>query len=1269
MRLLEVNGDDPSAYTAEDRVVLARYSGWGGIGSSLNEYYTDTRVTASMWSVLRNLGVAAGATVLEPSCGTGVFFHTAPPDVRVVGVELDGTSARIAHILHVSQHHEIVHSSLERFATSNTMRYDAVIGNAPFGIRGEHIRDDKRHLPTAEQYFLDTCADKLAPGGVLALIVPTDIMDGQNTRKFREDLLRKAEFIGAHRLPNTAFGHAHTEVVTDVVFFRRRQDDVAGALLATPAETLKTLSVWDREFISGSYFARRGCANVHGQVEEGWRAKAKVGRDFTVIGEMDGVADKIAAWTPPSLPLSASPGLERILNALKDDPELRTKAERMSASWRPYAGPSHAVAGETISAAEQPTVARSLAAGADLAGLIDYLFNMERSSAISVDRVASLRISLQERLKEYVAEFGIPARDPHLQAAALQDKRFYRLIGAVHPDGSFSDLVTGPVAVDAVHDQIAVAARRLVVDREHFTADALAGLWGGELAQARRFLLTSQEYAIADDGMTWMSRDEYLSGDLYDKWDALKAVAATGTLPDEITSRLAVQAQWLEETIGPRTLEDVEITMRSAWVPIDILAEFLAEKTSTKTAAAVTTAVTVTFEDGVYTIKGSDKWGYAPEAIRLTEKYLNRLTIHKNDWPRIEELDSEFKEWICGTKHRERVEDLYNRKYRGLKPRTYSDQPIEVPGLTRNISLNPYHWPGIRWALAQGKGIIAADVGLGKTIRALIIAKLLRTMGLSKKPLIVVPKSVLANWVAEIEQWFPGSKILTVGETVTRTKDGKLRAKADGPPERKRKWHNLSQTDYDFILITYPAFNEIDLDPLTKGELVERDFWVQRADKLDTQGRNAPSLRKAIVKIREAYKQAVAKRDFIKRTDAIYFNDIGVDAIFVDEAANYKNLWAARSRRGGVPKFLGGSGQSDRALDLYLKAMWLRQQHDGKGVYGLTATPTKNSPLEVYSMLAHVAPEAFERIGIRNSEEFIDRFCEFKEELILTVSGEIERANVTVGFKNMIELRDIMKLWIDHQTADDVGLRLPAKDERMHFLEMSETQQAVYATLREQARQALRSQKKSDSAETHIFSIMDRMAKAAMDLEILNQARYAGERSPKYAEAAQIIAEGARAGGGQIVFADYVATHQRMVDALVAEGIPREWIAIINAQETESSASRQNVVDEFRGGKVRIVIGNTPTMGEGVNLQFGTTDIHHLDLPWEPASLQQRNGRGLRQGNINDAVRQHYYMMQGSFDGYRHRWLTVSSSGWTCSGVVATGWKISPEEHPSAARK
>lgn len=1226
---LEILRSKPAGdLTHEDRAVLSQYSGTGGIGDSLNEFYTDTRVAAGMWKALYDMGLPDGAEVLEPSCATGVFMHTAPAGVRVTGVELDENSAGIARALH-GDRHEVHNASLERFARQDGRQFDAVIGNPPFGLRGSLIKDDKPDLSTAEAYFIDTALDKCKPGGLVALIVPSGVMDSRSGRSFRERMLRKGTFLGALRMPNTAFEHAHTGVTTDVIFLRKRPDDVAGALMTVDQDVLRKLGVWDDDFLAGRYFTDgEGQSRILGTMTEGWRAKAGMGQDITVEGSMIGVPEAIAGFRPSGSP-QGQPTVPDILDAIGDDEQARQRALG-GANKRPYGeakvGDTKVVDGVTYVLQGDPPRWHKVEDLMQRPEVADALPLAEEIDRLMTGRAAD-RPALEAAIRAYVEKHGNPGKLKELQAAAGQDKVLYRLIGAVKPDGSLSDAVTGRLA-EKLEGTFDVIAHTLATRDGSFSVDRLAEQLGKDPDEVLDTLYASPLYAHDPGAGTWTTMDAYLSGDLWPKLDAVNAALEQDEADPALKEKYRKQAQALEDAIDPAALEDVFVTVNSAWIPLDIVSEFFTRKNEEGNQwQRDLPPVQITFANGVYSVTGGNPHG----DTKLLERHLNRTGVRKDDLPTIRRWDREFHEWLCASPYRDRIEDLYNRKFRGFLAREYSKEPFEVPGLNPE-GLKDYQWAGLRWALETGKGIIAADVGLGKTARGLILARMAKVSGQAKKPVIVVPKSVLANWVVEANKWFPGASVLTIGGEFEIDENGEVTGKDDTAADRKRKYHDLTQNDYDFVLISQPAFNELDVSPALKGNYLADDFWVQRGEALGHAGD------KRIRRVREQFEQSAARREFGQRTDAIYFDELGVDMLMIDEGHAYKNLYAARNRFGESPKFLGGQGLSNRSFDLSFKARYIRDTNGGKNVYMLTATPTKNSPLEIYSMLSYIAPEAFERIGIRNSEEFIDRFCEFERQNILGTNGEIEEALVTVGFKNMNELRGIMRRYIDRTTAEDVGLKLPERNDHTHMVDMDDRQKAVYAQLREMAEES--ANKKDAVGDAHIFSIMDKMNKASIDLALLGHPDDADHESPKYVEAAKHIAAGAKE-GGQVVFSDYVDTHEKLANMLVRAGIPRNQIGVINAKVASSSAKRQKISDQFNAGKLKVVIGNTATMGEGINLQKGTTDIHHLDIPWEPASVQQRNGRGLRQGNINEAVRIHTYLSKGSFDGYR--WMTVSA--------------------------
>lgn len=1213
-------------YSADDLAQFRQYSGNGGVGDSLNEYYTDPGVARGMWATIAAMGVTSG-TACEPSCATGVFLHTAPAGFKVTGVELDPTSASVALALH-GDRHEIHTACFERFATTDDRQFDVVIGNPPYGSRGKFVQYDKKNISDAEQYFTDTALDKCKPGGIVALVVPTGILDSKTNRSLRENLLRKGEFLGAQRMPNTAFEHSHTEVTTDVVYFRKRPDDVAGALGTVDQATLQKLGIWDEEFISGAYFTGRGAENVLGTMTEGWRAKAGMGNDITVEGSMDGVADAVATFSPASE--TAPVTMHQVLDALGDDEAAKDRA--VSAAFRrPYAGTAKVGDTKTVDGiayilqgdpprwhrVDEFMQSEAISDAQRLGQEIDTL--MTGSGA--VDRPA-----LEAGIRAYVEKHGNPNDNPDLQVAARTDKTIYRLLGAVNRKGELSDAVRGqaPRKIEGGFDATAQVLA-LQHDGGTFTGAELAERLGKPLDEVVDQLAADPRYAYAGAGQ-WTTMDAYLTGELWPKLDAARAALESGAEPDMADKR-RLQVERLEKTIDAKSLDDVEITLTSAFVPTHVLSAYLNWKQFESPDANDWTkkqpTVEVTFADGVYKISGGNQYG----ELRLLDKMLNRSGVKKDERDQVDAMNAEFKEWLCSSTYRDAVEDLYNRSFRGFVAPEYSNEPIDVPGLAADRTVRDWRWSSLRRSLATGKGIIADDVGLGKTLGGLLLARMAKVQGSAKKPIIVVPKSVLANWYDESQTWFPGSRVLTIGANFATGKNGELVGKDDSAAERKRKYHDLTQNDYDFILISEPAFEEVDLNPELKENYYSQDFWVQRGESMGNAG---DKRRKAI---RENYEQHIAQREFSDRTDAIWFDQLGVDMLIADEMHHQKNLYAARARFGDQPKFLGGQGLSNRALDFNLKTRFIRENNGGKNVHGLTATPTKNSPLEIYSMLSHIAPEAFERIKIRNSEEFLDRFCEFTPDKVLSTQGEIEDATVVSGFKNLDELREIMSRYIDRRTAEQVGLKLPSRDDRMHLVDMTKAQQQVYAELRELAEES--AGKKDATGDAHIFAIMDKMNKAALDLSLLDASTHAGAESPKYKELAKQCVEGAKE-GGQIVFSEYIASHDKIVQALVDAGFKREEIGVINAQVAASSVKRQNIAHALNAGKLKVVVGNA-TMAEGLNMQKTTTDIHHLDVPWEPATLQQRNGRGLRQGNMNESLRIHTYLSRGSFDGYRYQ--------------------------------
>lgn len=1245
--------------TDDELNTLSSYTGRGGIGDSLNEYYTPLSLAEAMWRLAEKCGFRGGP-VLEPSCGTGVFLRTAPLNARVTGVELSSTSAALARLIHEPAGHEIIARSFEQMATTDIRQFEMVIGNPPFGVRGDNIQIDKRNLTTAQEYFIDTALSKAVTGGLVIYVLPTSVMDGAgHYNRFRAEMLLKAEFVTAFRLPNSAFTAAGTNIPTDLLVLRKRDEEIVAAASVLSAQERAELGLHDPQIVSGDYFTGRGKANILGVVGEGWRARAGLGEDFAINGPISAAIERIDAWEPEPRTLGIT--IDRILASVDDEfvQDRMRRAVLTAAQNSPRHGDIKIVGGlryqfQNFEGDKRP---KWVEAPAPLPAAILSAYQIGSGIEALMSQGggdADLRAKLMAMLDTHLGEHGNPRKDPkvdawlrepfwpieltttredHQTALASAKRAVAATLGAVDSDGSYSDLLTGnrrEVALQSLDEAISSFS----VVSGTFTILEIAIASGIPAAEIETRLMGDNDFAVHADGLRWEARDRYLSGELWPKFDAARVGAAYPKAPTWLRGRLEAQAKSLEQAIAPASLEDVEVAINSGFITPADLTAWLQERAIAAEAQGFQsynrpTPAEVSFQGGYYWITPS-RGGKLYGDLELLSEFLNREGIRKVDIPKIEAMNADFRLWALTGSKRQSIEDRYNRSIRGYVKREYSTAPIAVPGLNPNRSLNEYHYAALRWALDEGRGILAYDVGVGKTTVALLLGRLAMATGRARQVGYFVPLNVTANWEAECLSWFPDAKILVVGETKKTRKDGSVTAQSDSASVIRAKLHSLRQNNFDFVFITEPAWNRIDLSPEKKAELISRDFWVQRAETLNHAGT------KKINKIRENYEQAVAGRNFTDREDTIYFDDLPFDMLIGDEIHRMKNLFAARNRWGNQPKFLGGSGQSNRAYDTYLKASHLRDLTNGYNVYGCSASPTKNSPLEVYSLCAIVAPESFEKMGIRNAEEFLDRFCVFEIQPILNLKGEIEETTVVSGFKNLDELQPILNRYIYRKTAADVGLKIPDSEPIVHIVDMSPTQKMVY----EEIRQAM-ADKSEGASNIHIFQALDKMSKASLDLGLIDLEQYKGEASPILdACVTAAVADIKETGDAQLIFCDYINLHERIKADLVDAGIDPKRIVIMNAITMPRSEDRYRIQEEYNKGAYDVVIGNAPTIGEGLNLMVCTGGSHVLNIPWDPDSYKQIRGRGRRQGNLRDKVKEHVYFDKGGVSAYRYQVLS-----------------------------
>ncbi len=959
--------------------------------------------------------------------------------------------------------------------------------------------------------------------------------------------------------------------------------------------------------------------------------------------------------------------------------------------------------------------------------LADHIERLQKGDADPMQVEKALNM-----LQGYREAHGNPSTDKTLIGLSSQFPALLRLQGCFDENDKISDYFTD-------HDKVTAQVKRTHSEAGAAMAEAYRAA-GGEavdLDMIRAQLDTTMTDAdleatlVADPTVgyingAYMPMDRLLTGNGFNLVDAM-LMEAEG-LPEGAAARRKLEEQIgiIRSRLEPRQMEDITTPFWAvgSWIPVDAINAFLTDRDYGSYSQGQREPVKI--------YRGADgKWrvsGYAYGVVEdvITSMNRGRISHGKNTQEAkeaVQALEKDFAQWIAGSDYRVQVEEAYNLAFNSDLPEQFSGDPLDISLFEqydadeatgkRKKRLHDYQTSTIRQMAAQGRGIIALGVGLGKTATSIGLALHLKESGRAKKPTFVVPKSVLSNWVREVGFWAPQANVMILGQTqrywaddtpmwevpgfkidvakgvpkrdkdgnyilyrqigerdvTTKGKDGKTITKkekvyADQPilmsekeylkagnlvfsdddaATKRLKLRQLSQNNYDMVLMTEPTFQALSLHPDKETEYLE-DITQDAIGHLSDSSKDTHKMLEKIEKRRVSL--AARTDDNIEET--ITFEELGIDALFHDEAHHLKNLYG--SKRNQSLAFMS-QAESNRSLDFYYKARYIREKNNNQNVYLLTATPTTNNPLEAFNMLQHVCPEELEKRGIQNIDDFLGMFGDMQSVEAPGVDGEIKEKYGLVGFKNLKDLRHLFNKYCRMQSAKDVGLPIPEEATQHHYVSMSPAQKELYNDLRRRARNA-----GSDKGpQDHLFSVISDMDKAVIDLAYYNESGSGkspqvdipeGEKPPKVQACIEQVMSSRNANQGkQIVFCDSVQMHQRIKQQLVEAGYPEDQIAIVNADVAKNSPDRQKISNAYNEGRITLVIGNTATMGEGMNFQIGTTDIHHLTTPWTPAAIEQRNGRGVRQGNVLDNVGCHYYHAKGSFDQYRQQTLE-RKRGW-----------------------
>lgn len=1279
----------PEHMTAADLAVLGRYSGWGGLSirgaadrfpdgfpipeerGLIHEYYTPTAVAREVARLVRTTAsslptVQGHVLALEPSAGIGRFVQALRGPgfeaLRWSAVEWSELSSRMLQAMRPDL--RVFQGPFEQWVREHgaevSGRLGLIVSNPPYGTRGLAVAEDPDRTyreKNAYAYFLRRGLDLLAPGGLGVFLVPAGFLSGRSAglRSLREGVLRRHHLAAAFRLPSGLFPGAM--LVTDLLFLRAR-----GGELAAVDEA-------DRVIADGEYFDEYPGHILGEEVgkpgdDEDQTARPRWG--YQVRGTFSRLPDLVErpvcamCAVVPLAPVVAAQGRTGVARQLDE-------------------------ATQGLSA----PVADAVRLGVRVDRYLSAVAAEETNEPIQ------LWPELHDALTAWTASHGNPWAHVELRQAAQGHDAIGRFLAAFTRAGGLIEGINrrptwAPRYAGRPDDIVAVAewAYRTHRGLTRSTLAAEVARLGARMPGLHE-LLDAGWCADGNELDLLMPETDYLTGQLWPRYDRLREMIDRGAsevhgLPLE---RIELQARRLLQTIKPAVFDDIGgVSPRQGWVPIDLIGAWMTEVLNRGEAIQLERhAGLVQIVGGRYEDMESS-WSLSTTSIWCIGWMNHDRSVfsptHRKDQPidevrlkLAEEWDRSFRVWVSAAPERAaRVETVYNRAFRGYVAPTYTAEPMPIARWTRDgVQLHPHQVAGARRVLANRGGMLAFDVGVGKTYTGIAVVAAARQEGWCRRPVILVPNSIVWKWEADIQRVLPDYRVAVIGsnrKVVARgDRKGFVTSETDSPTERAQKWTRFQAGEFDVVLLTYTALGRTRMNLGVVQSYADATEAIRREVRL--RQRNASEARKLTERqqaiLREGTGAWVAEQLEIAEgweyDPGVAWDDIGVDLLVVDEAQNYKNLYLPEPREGGVPRFMGNAGEgSKRAWQLDFRCAAVRQRTGGTGIVLLSATPAKNSPLEFYNLIQLIDHDAWARLGISDPEQFIDRYLRIEMKPVIDSKMEVVDRGAVTGFQNLHELRDVIFRYGEFKTAEDVGLKLPEPQVRMVEVDMNAAQAAKYDKYVGEIERALQSTDKSDKAQ--ILGLLARMALVAIhpNLDEGYDWKTAGSsgvvpESPKFSALAERVAENRAC--GHIVFCDNVAAHRWVFQTLVRAGISESRIAVLNAETAKAAADRQRIAVEFNGDpaagvapRYDVVIANAIAY-EGIDLQTRTCAIHHLDLPWEPATLQQRNGRGVRQGNTLAAISINYYFARRSQDGLRFN-LIQGKLGWMTELIRST---------------
>ena len=1280
--------------TAEEQQILSQYVGWGGLpdafddkkdswakeytelkgllseeeyvaarASTLNAHYTSPVVIHSIYDTVERMGFRSG-NILEPSMGVGNFFGMLPDtmqDSRLYGVELDSITGRIAQKLYPE-------ASIKVAGFETTDRrdfYDLAVGNVPFG---QYRANDKAYNKlgfSIHNYFFAKAIDQVRPGGIVAFVTSRYTLDSKDSSA-RKHIAERADLLGAIRLPNNAFkANAGTEVVSDIIFLQKRDRPI------DHEPDWVQLGKTEDGFAINQYFVDHP-EMVLGELTS---ESTQYGREECTVRPIEGavLADQLAEaiqhiegqYAEVEVETPDIADAENEKHILPADPDVK------NFSYTVVDGEVYYRENSVMTQVELSDTAKGRVTGmVELRQIVNELIDQQLNDYPDAD-IKATQDKLNTAYDAFSAKYGL-LNDRKNGRLFEQDSSYYLLCSLENLDeqgqlkskaAMFTKRTIRPehtvTNVDTPTEALAVSIG------EHGRVDLpyMAELLGTPGDYER---ITSELSGVifkdpgadpTDTEAGWQMADEYLSGNV-------RAKLRIAQLAAETNPEFAVNVTALEKA-QPKDLEASEIDVRlgATWLAPEIIQKFMAETFQIPYYLRHAVKVRYSPYTAEWRIEGKSAMGRGDitstetygtsraNAYKILEDTLNlkdvriydaiedeegrpKRVLNKTDTMLAQQkqqvIKDAFANWIWQDPQRRiALVKQYNELFNSNRPREYDGSHIHFVGMNPEISLREHQRNAIAHVLYGGNTLLAHEVGAGKTFEMAASAMEAKRLGLCQKSLFVVPNHLTEQWAAEFLHLYPNAKLL-----VARKKDFET-------ANRKKFCARIATGDYDAVIIGHSQFERIPLSYERQERIIQEqiDETLAAIEELKANAGENFSI-KQMEKTRKTLETKLEKlRSDARKDDVITFEQLGVDRLFVDESHFYKNLFLTTKMRNVAGL---STSEAQKSSDMFGKCRYLDEITGGRGVVFATGTPVSNSMSELYTVMRYLQYSTLQQKGLTHFDCWASTFGETTTAIELAPEGTGYRARTRFAkFFNLPELMSMFKEVADIKTSDQLHLPVPDAKFETVVAKPSEIQKEM---VQELSKRAARIHTGAvDASEDNMLCVTNDGRKIGLDVRLMNPMLPDDPNSKLNTcvqNVLQIWADGKEQKLTQLLFCDLSTpkndgnfnVYEDIRKKLVAAGVPENEIEFIHNADTE--AKKAALFSKVRSGDVRVLLGSTAKMGAGTNVQQRLAAVHHLDVGWKPSDMTQRNGRIIRQGNMNKEVKVFNYVTEGTFDSY-----------------------------------